>query len=256
MWRPSNPKCDWLTQSAIAHRGLHDRRNGLEENSLAAFEAAIAHGLAIEADLQLSRDGEAMVFHDHTLDRLTHETGPIGDFTAGELTGTALRNGRGTIPTLAQMLDMVAGRTGLVIEVKSRWTGDTRLVQRTAECLASYAGKAAVMSFDPVQVGWLAHEAPAIVRGVVADGATQDDYPWLPLATRLALRQFRHEGITRPDFLSLDKSWLPCPVSRRYRKTRTPMICWTVRSEQEASDALRWCDQITFEGYLPKALTR
>ncbi len=256
MWRPSDPDHDWLTQVAIAHRGLHDAGNGLEENSLAAFEAAIDHGYAIEADVQLSSDGEAMVFHDHTLDRLTDETGLIGDFTSAELTGIGFRHGRGTIPTLAQMLEMVAGRTGLVIEVKSRWTGDTLLARRTAQCLSSYAGNAAVMSFDPVQVAWFAHEVPGIMRGIVADGATQNDYPWLPLATLLSLRQFRHVDITRPDFLSLDKHWLPCPVSRSYRKTRTPMICWTVRSEQEASDALRWCDQITFEGYTPKASTQ
>lgn len=254
MWRPSDPDCDWLTKVAIAHRGLHDVNHGVEENSLLAFEAAIEHGYAIEADLQLSRDGEAMVFHDRMLDRLTSESGSISDFTAAQLNKIAYANGRGAIPTLVQVLDLVAGRTGLVVEVKSRWTGDTRLVRRTAQCLASYAGDAAVMSFDPVQVAWLAHEAPDVIRGMVADGATQDDYPWLPLSTRLSLREFRHADVTQPDFLSLDKHWLPSPVSRSYRKTRTPMICWTIRSEQEASDALRWCDQITFEGYLPKAL--
>ncbi len=256
MRRPFDPDCDWLTQVAIAHRGLHDVGNGIEENSLPSFEAAIRHGYAIELDVQLSGDGEAMVFHDHSLDRLTSETGSVHDRTADELNAISYTNGAGTIPTLAQVLDLVAGRVGVVVEVKSRWTGDTRLVQRTAQCLSSYRGNAAVMSFDPVQIAWLAHDAQHILRGMVADGATQDDYPWLPLATRLSLRQFRHADITRPDFLSLDKHWLPCPVSRRYRKTRTPMICWTVRSEQEASDALRWCDQITFEGYSPKVPTR
>ena len=254
MWRPSDPDCDWLTQVAIAHRGLHDVRNGVEENSLLAVEAAIEHGYGIEFDVQLSSDGEAMVFHDHILDRLTNETGSIHDVMAADLNKIAYADGTGTIPTLVQVLDLVAGRAGVVIEVKSRWTGNTDLVRRTAQCLETYAGDAAVMSFDPVQVAWLAHEAPDIIRGMVADGATQDDYPWLPLSTRLSLREFRHADVTQPDFLSLDKHWLPCPVSRTYRKKRIPMICWTVRSEQEASDALRWCDQITFEGYLPKAM--
>jgi len=254
MWRPSDPDSDWLTEVAIAHRGLHDVNNGVEENSLPAFEAAIEHGYAIEADLQLSSDGEAMVFHDRVLDRLTNQAGSISDFTAAELNKITYANGRGTIPTLAQVLDLVSGRAGLVVEVKSRWTGDTRLVRKTAQYLASYAENAAVMSFDPVQVAWLAHEAPYVMRGMVADGATQDDYPWLPLSTRLSLREFRHADVTQPDFLALDKYWLPCPVSRSYRKMRTPVICWTIRSEQEASDALRWCDQITFEGYSPKAM--
>jgi len=253
MWRPFDPDCDWLTKIAIAHRGLHDAKRGVEENSLPAFEAAIEHGYAIEADVQLSGDGEAMVFHDRTVDRLTNETGAISDFTAAELNRISYANGQGTIPTLVQMLDLVAGRTGLVIEVKSSWSGNTELVCKVAQSLVSYAGDAAVMSFDPVQVAWLAHEAPDVMRGMVADGATQDDYPWLPLSTLLSLREFRHADVTRPDFLSLDKHWLPCPVSRHFRKTRTPMICFTVRSEQEASNALRWCDQITFEGYLPKA---
>ncbi|WP_108882590.1 glycerophosphodiester phosphodiesterase family protein [Anderseniella sp. Alg231-50] len=254
MWRPTDPDCDWLTKVAIAHRGLHDVQNGVVENSLLAAEAAIEHDYAIEVDVQLSSDGEAMVFHDHSLDRLTNETGSIHDFKAADLSEISYANGSGTIPTLMQLLELVAGRVGLVVEVKSQWSGNTDLVRRTAQCLASYAGHVAVMSFDPVQVGWLAHEAPDIIRGMVADGATQDDYPWLPLSTRLSLREFRHLDVTQPNFLSLDKHWLPCPVSRMFRKTRTPMICWTIRSEQEASDALRWCDQITFEGYAPKAM--
>ncbi len=229
-------------------------RNGVVENSLPAFEAAINHGYAIELDVQLSSDGEAMVFHDHILDRLTNEIGSIHDVTAADLNKMAYADGTGTIPTLAQVLDFVAGRVGLVIEVKSSWSGNTDLVRRVAQCLESYTGNVAVMSFDPVQVAWLAHEAPEVIRGMVADGATQDDYPWLPLSTRLSLREFRHADLTEPDFLSLDKHWLPCPVSRMYRKRRVPMICWTIRSEQEASDALRWCDQITFEGYIPKAM--
>lgn len=252
MWRPFNVDNAWLTETAFAHRGLHDAQHGIEENSLAAFAAAIEHGYAIEADVQLSRDGEAMVFHDHHLDRLTNENGFISDFTAAELKEIGFVNGAGTIPTLVQVLDLVAGRVGLAIEVKSKWSGNTELVRRTAQCLTTYTGDAAVMSFDPVQVAWLAHEAPDVTRGMVADGATQDDYPWLPLSTRLGLQEFRHLDVTRPDFLSLDQRWLPSPVSRHHRKIRTPMICWTVRSEQEASEALRWCDQITFEGYLPK----
>ena len=139
------------------------------------------HGYGIETDVQLSSDGEAMVFHDHTLDRLTNQTGPVSDFTAAELGRIAYANGTGTIPTLGELLDVVAGRTGLIIEIKSGWSGDTRLVQRTVQCLAGYAGPVAVMSFDPVQVAWLAQHAPGIVRGMVADGAPQHEYGFLPL---------------------------------------------------------------------------
>ena len=234
MWRPFNRNSAWLTKVAIAHRGLHDAKQGVEENSLPAFEAAIEHGYAIEADVQLSGDGEAMVFHDRILDRLTNEAGSLSDFTAAELNQIGYASGVGTIPTLVQVLDLVAGRVGLVVEVKSKWSGNTELVRRTVQCLTAYDGEAAIMSFDPVQIAWLAHEAPGVMRGMVADGARQDDYPWLPLSALLALREFRHADVTQPDFLSLDKRWLPNPVSRHYRKARIPMICWTVRSEQEA----------------------
>ncbi len=251
MWRPHNPQLDWLTASPIAHRGLHDKANGCEENSLEAFAAAITHGFAIECDLQLSADGEAMVFHDHTLDRLTAETGPIIARTAADLQQMAYANGRGTIPTLSQLLDLTDGDAGLVLELKSRFDGDIRLAARVSELLAGYAGPVAVMSFDPVPIAWLADNAPQISRGIVADGATDPEYDELPLPVRLDMRHFTHIAKTRPDFLSLWHEWLPCPPSRAARRTGLPIITWTIRNNLQASEALRWCDQITFEGYRP-----
>jgi glycerophosphoryl diester phosphodiesterase len=251
MWRPSNPLSDWLTERPIAHRGLHDKAAGIEENSLEAFAAAITHGYAIECDLQLSADGEAMVFHDDTLDRLTSETGAVISRPAAELQEIAYSNGRGTIPALTQLLDLADGDVGLVIELKSHWNGDTRLAARVAELLADYGGPAVVMSFDPVPIAWLADNSPDLLRGIVADGATDPEYDQLSLPVRLNLREFRHVSATRPDFLSLWREWLPSPVSREARAARLPIITWTIRNNQQASDALRWCDQITFEGYRP-----
>ena len=251
MWRPPNPKLDWLTARPIAHRGLHDKASGIEENSLEAFAAAITHGYAIECDLQLSADGEAMVFHDDTLDRLTAETGPVITRTADELQQIAYSNGRGAIPTLARLLDLADGDAGLVIELKSHWDGDMRLAARTVDLLTTYGGPACLMSFDPAPIAWLADNAPGILRGVVADGATDPEHDALPLPLRLSMREFRHAHATRPDFLSLWHQWLPCPLSREARLAGLPVITWTIRNNQQASDALRWCDQITFEGYLP-----
>ena len=149
MWRPSNPACDWLTERPIAHRGLHDKKAGCEENSLEAFAAAITHGYAIECDLQLSADGEAMVFHDDTLDRLTSETGRVDARTAAQLQEISYATGRGAIPALSQLLDLAGGDAGLVLELKSHWDGDTRLAARVAELVSRYDGPVAIMSFDP-----------------------------------------------------------------------------------------------------------
>ncbi|RKR85149.1 glycerophosphoryl diester phosphodiesterase family protein [Mucilaginibacter gracilis] len=58
---------DWLTSRPIAHRGLHDRENSVPENSMSAFENAIAHNYAIELDVHVTLSHEVVVFHDDSL---------------------------------------------------------------------------------------------------------------------------------------------------------------------------------------------
>ena len=103
----------------VAHRGYHDRAAGRPENSLAAARAAIAAGYAIECDLQPSADGVPMVFHDYDLRRLTGVAGRIGGFTAAELAAMPLLGGDEGIPTLAELLALVAGRVPLLIEIRT-----------------------------------------------------------------------------------------------------------------------------------------
>src|SRR5437764_7987031 len=76
---------DWLTARPVAHRGLHDEARGIIENMPAAATAAIAGNFAIECDIQLSADGEAMVHHDSALGRLTDGSGALRDKAAAEL---------------------------------------------------------------------------------------------------------------------------------------------------------------------------
>ena len=148
----------------IAHRGLHDRAAGIVENSRAAFEAAIAAGYGIEMDIQRSADGEAMVFHDYEMLRLTDAPGLIHDYTAAALGRIALKGGGETLPTLADFLALVAGRTPLLIEVKDQdgalGPGVGPLERRIAALLADYPGEAAVMSFNPHSVAVFAEAAP------------------------------------------------------------------------------------------------
>src|SRR5690606_35425959 len=123
--------------------------DGIVENTLAAARAAVAANYAIEVDLILTADGEAVVFHDDTLDRLTKAGGPLAQRSLAELKQVSFRAMDERIPTLQELLDAVAGRTPLVLELKSNWDGDDRLTARTAEILKGYAGLAAAMSFDP-----------------------------------------------------------------------------------------------------------
>ncbi len=158
------PGLDWLTARPLAHRGLHDASAGVIENTASAFAAAIAGGYGIETDLQISADGEAMVHHDDALGRLTEGSGRLADMTAAEIKAVRFKASSDRILTLGELCELVAGRATLVLELKSHFDGDRRLVQRCADVLANYAGPVAVMSFDPAMIEmarWIAPQADA-----------------------------------------------------------------------------------------------
>jgi glycerophosphoryl diester phosphodiesterase len=247
-WAPALRRLSWLIERPIAHRGLHDARRGIMENTPSAFAAAMRCGYAIECDLQLSGDGQAMVFHDARLDRMTTATGRVIDRPAAALKDIALRAGTDRMQTLAELLDQVQARVPLVIELKSHWDGSLVLARRTAGIVASYDGPVALMSFDPDVVAALAELAPKVVRGVVAERVT---HARLDVARRLELRHFGHLDRSRPHFLSYDADGLPYGPARAFRQAGLPVICWTVRDAQSASRSRRYADQITFEGFLP-----
>jgi glycerophosphoryl diester phosphodiesterase len=189
-----------------------------------------------------------MVFHDETLDRLMEGEGPVASLTADELKAIAFKAGSDRIPTLGELLGQVHGRTPLVIEIKSRWDGNEALVRRTLAVVRNYYGPFVLMSFDPKVLETLKALAPEIARGIVADQATHSDYDILPAAERQRLRDFAHFPETEPDFISYHWRDLPFPPVARFRQSR-PVITWTVRSRQDAATALRYSDQITFEGF-------
>jgi len=249
---PELRRLDWLVARPIAHRGLHDKAKGIIENTEAAFAAAIAQNYAIECDLQLSADGEAMVFHDDTLDRLTEARGAVSARTARELKTVAFKNADARMQTLAEMLDQVAGRATLVIEIKSHWDGDEQLADRALSVLEAYAGPYALMSFDPDIIAHVRERSPRTVRGIVADRTTDAYYAHLPLARRLELRRLSHVDRTRPHFVSFCAAELPFPPVGKLRNAGLPVISWTIRSRTQATHARRYSDQITFEGSLPE----
>ena len=242
----------WLTERPIAHRGLHDATNGIVENSRSAVAAAIEHGYAIEVDLQLTRDGQAVVFHDETLDRLTPESGPVVERTLAELTAIRYREGSDTITPLEGLLEQVGGTVPLIIELKTLWDGGDRLERCVVAALGSYKGRAAVMSFDPHAITTIRRIAPELVRGIVACGFDDaDHWPMLSPWQRFYLRHLLHWNKTKPDFISYDQTRLSGPAPRLARALGCPMITWTVRTEAEHARAARWADQITFENFLP-----
>ena len=241
------PGLDWLTARPVAHRGLHDDANGIVENTASAFSAAIAGHYAIECDLQLAADGEAMVFHDDTLDRLTEAHGALSSLTSSELKTVALGGTADRILTLGELCDLVAGRVPLILEVKSRFDGDPTLSNRVAAVVQGYAGPVGAMSFDPDMVQALRAAAPWLPRGLVAQ-STEDPGHARMDKSLYAATAFR----SRPHFLAWSVRDLPSfwPLLGRWA-FGLPLLTWTIRTEAEATCARRWADQMIFEGFRP-----
>jgi glycerophosphoryl diester phosphodiesterase len=244
------PPLAWLTARPIAHRGLHG--GPIVENTLEAADAAAAANYGIECDIQLTADGEPVVFHDDTLERLTVAAGPLHTRTLAELKSISFRDSPGRIPTLKEFLARIAARTPLLIELKSRWDGDTRIAERAVAVLANYCGPFALMSFDPWLVRALRLMAPTLPRGIVAE-RYYDDPGWrLSPAQKFGLGNFTHIGQTWPHFIAYWVRDLPAfaPLFAR-NVLRMPLLTWTVRSKAERARAARWADQMIFEGFRP-----
>jgi glycerophosphoryl diester phosphodiesterase len=246
---PQMRALDWLMAKPIAHRGLHKKAEGIIENTSSAFAGAIAGNYAIECDLQISSDGEAMVFHDEKLDRLTEATGLLRARSAKDLQAVALKNSSDTMQTLGELLDQVNGRVSLVIELKSHWDGKVDLAMRALDVLSHYHGPYCLMSFDPDLVAAVAEHSPSTIRGITADRTVHPDYNQLPVNRRLDMQLFRHLEKTRPHFVSFYFRDLPYAPVQAIRAAGHPIISWTIRSKEQETIARRYSDQITFEGY-------
>jgi glycerophosphoryl diester phosphodiesterase len=244
---------DWLTARPVAHRGLHDRARGIIENMPGAASAAVAGNFAIECDIQLTADGEAMVHHDDALGRLTEGSGALLDMTAAELKAVRFKDTPERMMSLGDLCALVKGRVPLVIEVKSHFDGDRKLVKRMAEVLASYSGPAVGMSFDPDQVLALRERMPALPRGIIAQRSYDDDY-WKKLTPeqRNGMLHLRHAFRTRPHFVAFWVDQLPAPAPWiAHNIIGLPLLTWTVRTPEQRERAARYADQMIFEGFLP-----
>lgn len=226
------------------------------ENSRAAVRAAIAGGFGIEIDLQRSADGEAMVFHDAALRRLTGHRGAVVGQTAAGLARLPLVGGGETIPTLAEILALVAGQVPLLIEVKDPDDTcgplDGVLERRIAALLAGYDGPVALMSFNPHSVAWLAAAAPAVPRGLTTCDFAGPEWS-LPDYRRAELAGIADFVPTGCSFISHNHRELASPAVARLKAEGVPVLCWTVRNPAEEIAARRVADNVTFEGYAPAA---
>lgn len=233
----------WIKELPVAHRGYHDMNKAVWENTLSAFSRAVEAGFAIECDIQLAADSVPVVFHDHELERLCRIKGDIRERTSAELGLLAVGGTSDKIPTLKQMLTLVAGKVPLVIELKGRETAseDDGFAETVLEVLEGYSGKVALMSFDHHLLKDLKAAGSPYPVGLTAEGDKPEQF-------------FRHDEAMQLglDFISYHYAHLPNSFITAQRQAGIPVITWTVRDEKAREDTYKYADQMTFEGFDPR----
>jgi glycerophosphoryl diester phosphodiesterase len=241
-------------QAPIAHRGLHDVADGRPENSMAATRAAIERGYGVEVDLQISKDGVPMVFHDYSLERLTDEMGAVTQRTAKELGAIQLKGGDEGIPTLEEFLKLVDGRVPLLVEIKDQdgalGPNVGALEQAACSILNGYDGASALMSFNPHAIAKCAEFAPNIPRGLVTGAFLAKKWLFVPEGRRVELAGIPDYDRVGACFISHHVMHLEDAVVTYRKQQGAAILCWTVRTAMIEEVAREVADNITFEGYL------
>ncbi len=222
-----------------AHRGLHG--HGIPENSLTAFRCAVEKGLGIELDVQLSADGQVVVFHDYTTDRMTGVKGKISEMTYGELETLSLGQTEEKIPLLSQVLELVDGRVPILIELKGE-SGSTALCPAVCRVLEGYKGDFIVESFNPLLLRGFAKHRPDIPRGILSANLTKTKG-----ALGFVLKHLLLNFLCRVDFVAYDFEDKFPLIARLCVKMGARKLLWTPRNDQEVKASKPQCDGIIFE---------
>lgn len=234
-------KTHWLYTKKIAHRGLWN--DDIPENSLPAYQNAVDNHYAIEIDLYKTTDGEIVVFHDKTLDRMTGVEGNIYEKTLAELKSLRLFGTENTIPTLSEVLEVVDGKTPLLIEIKDQ--PDKTVVEDTIKLLRNYKGDFALQSFNPLYINKVKKLAPEMIRGI------------LGTASENTLKGIKHKIVKdlllnfliKPQFISYDFKDLPL---KKRKVKKLPLLAWTITNDIDYANTKKYCDNVIFENFIPK----
>lgn len=226
----------------FAHRGLHSRDKSVPENSLRAFELACENGYGMELDVQLTRDGQVVVFHDDTLDRVCGVHGRVDDYTFSEMQKFPLCGTEERIPLFSDVLNTVAGRTAIICELKTAGKKNRELSRKTYALLAAYDGDVCVESFDPRIVTWFRFHAPELLRGQLA----QVKYPEQGAVKSFVLSHCLLNFLARPHFIAYQLA--PRPLSVRLSELLGAIrVAWTSHEPKNEKGQ----DVVIFEFYRP-----
>lgn len=233
----------WLVKTPIAHRGLHT--DEIPENSLAAFENAIAHNYAIELDLRMTSDGTIVVFHDDNLGRMTGSSGYVNKTTISDIKKLRLNKTAHQIPTLEETLELVNGRTPLLIEIKNM--NKMSIEKNVWKVLSTYRGEYAIQSFNPYTLEWFKQNAPQVKRGQLSGFMKNADIGFLK---RFALKRLWLNKVSDPNFIAYHVDDLPNRYVRKHKDL--PLLAWCVRTIEQKERALKFADNLIFENIDPE----
>ena len=234
----------WLVEKYVAHRGLHDEQSA--ENSLSAFEKAIEKGYVIELDVQQISDGTVVVFHDSSLSRMTGQDGYVRYLVKEDLKNCYLGGTKETIPTFEETLNLIRGRTPVIIEIKNN-SKPGKLEIQVLEMLKKYKGEFAIMAFNPYILKWFKENAPEIPRGQLSSFFKNEKLSFLK---KFILKKLMLNSVAQPNFIAYNAQNLPNRFVRKYNTL--PLLAWTVRSQEEYMRVVKYCDNIIFENFIPK----
>lgn len=233
---------EWIMEKPIAHRGLHD--DLIPENSIPAFEAAITAGCSIEIDVQLTKDGVPIVFHDDIADRVTGVKRRLTRLMLSEVKELRLNNTEYAIPTFKEFLDFVAGRTPILIEIKKN-RGSKGIEQIILDMLKEYDGDFAIQSFHPIAVRNIHKIDPTIYCGLLSSKFS--DFKMMRIK-KAAVKNARLFFMAKPDFISFEIKSFPNRRIARFREEfGMPILGWTVKTIEDIEHAREFCDGIIFE---------
>ena len=234
-------------ETLFAHRGLHGE--GIAENSREAFAAACVHGYGIELDVQLSRDGEVVVFHDDTLLRMTGDGRRVDQVDYAEMKTLSLQ-GKGSIPTFDEVLRLVNGRVPILVEIKNG-KRNTELCEKVRDRLRAYKGAFLVESFNPLIIAWMRKNAPEFIRGQLV-GPRKSYKGTVGALAGVALSGLLLNFKAKPDFIAYDlnaKGFIAPRIQRAI--FRAPMAAWTVRDKDDCAACISRGEMPIFENFRP-----
>ena len=232
-------KDSWLLTTPVAHRGLHNELYG--ENSMGAYKNAIANGYPIEMDVQLSKDGVALCFHDDSLERVCGKKAYINDLTHEEIKELKILNTQEGIPTFEDFLKEVNGQVPLMIEIKQQRSKEYDIAKKVVDALKDYKGEFVVQSFDPFIMQRVKKYAPHILRGQLGGVPERGNLSWVKYTV---VKKLTFNFLSKPDYINYYLNHMPI-------NKKTPTVCWTVRTEEDLALARKLNVNFVFESVNP-----